>query len=219
MALLTKGDTMSELPYPIRPLEQPAFPSHVQWSGDNAMFTPEECKQIIREGEALGPRFAMIGNGDNNGGVVNKDYRCVKASMLQREGKVDLTWVYERIARKIDLANRAHFRFDLTGLGEPIQFLKYEVLEDAPAGHYDWHQDFGGGYSANRKISLVVNLSDPKDYSGCRLRVMTEREWESSYTGQGEAICFPTWTPHRVTPIEAGTRYALAVWIHGPQFR
>lgn len=210
---------MKELPYPIRPLEMPAFPSHVQWSGENAMFTPEECHQIIRAGEALGPRFAMIGNGSNDGGAVVKEYRCVKASMPTRQGEDDLTWIYDRIARKVELANRDFFRFDLTGLGEPIQFLKYEVLEGEPPGHYNWHQDFGGGYSANRKLSLVVNLSDPVDYGGCRLHVMTEREWESSYINQGEAICFPTWTPHRVTAIEFGTRYALAVWVHGPQFR
>lgn len=48
---------------------------------------------------------------------------------------------------------------------------------------------------------------------------MTEREWEAPYIGQGEAICFPSWTPHRVTPIEWGVRHALAVWVHGPQFR
>lgn len=210
---------MYELPYPIRPLEQPAFPSHVQWSGDNAMFSPEECKQIIRAGEAKGLGFAMIGNGGNNTGVVNKDYRCVKACSLWRQQGEDLTWVYERIARKVSLANNEYFRFDLTGLGEAIQFLKYELHEDSPPGHYDWHQDFGGGYSANRKLTVVVNLSDPSDYAGCRLHVMTEKEWESPYTGQGEAICFPTWTPHRVTPIERGVRYCLAIWVHGPQFR
>lgn len=210
---------MTELTYPIRPLEQPAFPSHVQWSGDNAMFTPEECKQIIRAGEAKGLGFAMIGNGSNNAGVVNKDYRCVKAAMLWRQKGEDLTWVYDRIARKVALANNDFFRFDLTGLGEAIQFLKYELLEGEPPGHYNWHQDFGGGSSANRKLSVVVNLSDPSDYSGCRLKVMTESEWEVPYIGQGEAVCFPTWTPHRVTAIESGVRYALAVWVHGPQFR
>jgi PKHD-type hydroxylase len=183
------------------------------------MFSAEECRQIIRAGEARNPWFAMIGNGGNNTGVINKDYRCVKASMLWRSGAEDLTWLYDRIARKVELANNAWFRFDLTGLGEAIQFLKYEVLPGDPPGHYDWHQDFRGGSSANRKLTVVVNLSDPADYEGCRLRVMTEREWEAPYIQQGEAICFPTWTPHRVTPIERGVRYALAIWVHGPQFR
>lgn len=210
---------MNELPYPIRPPEHPAFPTHVQWSGDNALFSREECKQIIRAGEALPMGFAMIGNGGNYTGVVNKDYRCVKAAMLWRQEREDLTWVYDRIATKVAYANRDFFRFDLTGLGEAIQFLKYEVLENEPPGHYDWHQDFGGGFSSNRKLSMVVNLSDPADYDGCRLRLMDGREWEAPYIGQGEAICFPSWAPHRVTPIERGTRYALAIWVHGPQFR
>lgn len=210
---------MTELPYPIRPPQNTFLPTHVQWSGDNRMFSPEECKQIIRAGEELGLGFAMIGNGGNNTAILDKSYRCVKATALWRQKKQDLTWVYERIASKIELANRDFYRFDLTGLGEPPQFLKYEVLENDVPGHYDWHQDFGGGLSSNRKLSLVVQLSDPADYTGCRLRLMDGKEWEAPYIGQGEAICFPTWAPHRVTPIESGVRYALAVWIHGPQFR
>lgn len=208
---------MIELPYPIRPPQNTFLPTHVQWSGDNRMFSPEECHQIIRAGEELGLGFAMVGNGGNDTAYLDKNYRCVKATALYRHKKQDLTWVYDRIASKVEFANRDFYRFDLTGLGEPPQFLKYEVLD--VAGHYDWHQDFGGGLSSNRKLSMVVQLSDPSDYTGCRLRMMDGREWEVPYIGQGEAICFPCWAPHRVTPIEWGVRYSLAVWIHGPQFR
>lgn len=207
-----------EHPYPIRPAEQTAFPSHVQWSGSNPLFTPAECESIIRLGESLPLAYATIGNGANNVAVLNKEYRSVKGAPLWRTKPGDNTWIYERLATRADWANREHYRFDLTGLGEPPQFLKYEASDEVP-GHYDWHQDFGGGYSANRKLSVVVNLSDPRDYDGCRLRVQTEKEWEVPYINQGDAVMFPTWTPHCVTPITRGVRYALALWVHGPQFR
>lgn len=210
---------MQEAPYPIRPPQLAAFPSHVQWSGDNALLSPAECESVIRHGETLTQGFATIGNGTNNDAVLDLEYRCVKSCDLWRLKDGDLTWLYERVRQKVEYANRDYYRFDLTGLGEAIQFLKYETLPDKPPGHYRWHQDFGGGISSNRKLSMVVNLSDPRDYDGCRLQLYNERQWEPTYIQQGEAILFPSWTPHQVTPITRGTRYALAIWIHGPQFR
>ena len=185
------------------------------------MFSGQECDAIIRAGEKLEQGFATIGNGDNGPGTVDLAYRCVKSCSLWRDNGDgnDLTWVYDRIATKILLANAEYFRFDLTGLGEAIQFLKYQVKAAVVPGHYLWHQDFGGGISSNRKISVVVQLSDPGSYDGCRLELMNEKVWASQYIGKGEAIAFPSWTPHQVTAISRGTRYALAIWVHGPQFR
>lgn len=211
---------MKEATYVIRPPMYPCFPTHIHWSGENRLFTPMECLSIIEAGEAQPQGFATIGNGGGNQKPgVNLEYRTVKSCTLWRQASgVDLTWMYERIANKVAMANLDYYRFDLSGIGEGVQFLKYAVFENG-SGHYLWHQDFGGDLSSNRKLSLVVNLSDPADYEGCRLELMNERQWEVPYIGQGEAIMFPSWTPHQVTLITAGTRYALAVWIHGPQFR
>lgn len=207
-------------PYPIRPPMAPCFPSHVQWSAENSLFSPVECDVIVRAGERQQLGFATIGNGDDGPGVVSLGYRCVRSCGLRPQtGGDDLEWVFDRIAARVAAANAAYFRFDLTGLGEEIQFLKYETNAAAEPGHYHWHQDFGGGISSNRKLSLVVQLSDVTDYDGCRLQLMNERVWEVPYTAKGNAIIFPSWTPHQVTDITRGTRYALAVWIHGPQFR
>ena len=146
-----------EHPYPIRPAERPAFPSHVHYSGANALFTPAECEAIIRLGESLNLEYATIGNGTNNSAVLDKKYRSVKGAPLWREKPVDSTWLYERLATRAEWANRDNFRFDLTGLGEPPQFLKYEATDEVP-GHYDWHQDFGAFYRAVEWMGLQRHL-------------------------------------------------------------
>jgi PKHD-type hydroxylase len=117
-------------------------------------------------------------------------------------------------------ANNEGYRFHLSGLGEPIGYLKYTPKTDAkPAGHYNWHQDFGGGPYALRKLSMVIQLSKPTDYKGCRLVLCNDGPCEVPFVEAGDAILFPSWTPLCVTEIEEGAREALVVWITGPQFQ
>lgn len=202
--------------YPIRPVPMPEFTSHCQWSGGGRLLSAPECAALIAIAEQPGRlQQASIGNPDTR--RVDPAIRKVDStSILCHEAE----WLYERIAKRVEDANNQYWRFVITGLMEPIQFLRYEAAQ-APEqlnGHYGWHQDFGADYMVNRKLSMVVQLSDPAAYKGCRLHLMTHNEWEAPYVGQGDAILFPSWTPHRVLPIEEGRRYALAIWVHGPRF-
>ena len=36
---------------------------------------------------------------------------------------------------------------------------------------------------------------------------------------RGDAIAFPAYVVHRVTPVTAGTRKAIVAWVTGPRFR
>lgn len=200
----------------IRPPEKAAFPTHVQWSAGNALLSPPECEWIIARGNALPLGMASIGTPTDR--RVALETRCVEADAFDMP---EADWLYERLANRIAAANRDYFEFDLTGLIEPVQFLKYTTAHDEkPDGHYGWHVDFGEGAMATRKLSLVINLSPPSEYAGCRLSLFTERgEFVAPYVGQGDAIVFPSWTVHRVSAIEQGTRYALVAWVHGPRLR
>ena len=159
-----------------------------------------------------------IGNGDNNAGHENPAYRCVETCALGAEG---FEWLYERLLKRTKWANDDLYRFDLSGLSEPVGYLKYTPSSDAqPAGHYDWHVDMGGGLYSTRKLSLIVQLSDASEYTGCELQLATDKgPWTVGYKQSGDAIMFPSWTPHKVSNIESGVRRALVVWIAGPQFR
>ncbi len=200
----------------IRPPERRAFPSHVQWTGANTMLSQPECEWIIARGEALRLSQAPVGTPTDS--RIEPTTRCVLSANLDTE---DCGWLYERLAEKISWSNQEYFDFDLTGLIEPIQFLKYVPASgELPNGHYSWHVDFGDGAMATRKLSIVVQLSPAIAYDGCAFSMISDRGTQVlDYRGQGDAFLFPSWTPHSVAPITRGVRYALVAWIHGPRLR
>ena len=104
--------------------------------------------------------------------------------------------------------------YDLVGITHTLQLIRYSASEEIP-GHYDWHVDAGNGESATRKISLTVQLTDPYKYKGCDLEVFDHGGQIIASREQGAVSLFPSYMPHRVTPIEQGERYALVIWIHG----
>ena len=71
-----------------------------------------------------------------------------------------------------------------------------------------------------RKVSVTVQLSDPKDYQGCVLKLRQEREKMFTYPNeQGSVLCFPSYADHKVDPLIDGKRYAMVGWFFGPHWR
>lgn len=208
---------MTREPFGFRPSEQRCQPPFVQWSGDNRLLSQPECDAIVELGESSTLQFGTVGNGSNHDYRDDRSYRCVQTRALWPN---DAPWLYEKLRERIRWANESDYRADLTGIQEGLQFLRYDTPDGVvPAGHYKWHQDFGGGVSSNRKLSLVCQLSRPEDYDGCELHLFTDCDFVPPYRQQGDAILFPSWTPHMVAPITRGRRYALVAWISGPQWR
>lgn len=92
--------------------------------------------------------------------------------------------------------------------GFDIEFIEpYEVKEyvtgDKFDNHYDWH---GRVHEPlDRKMNLILQLSDDVDYSGGDLVVINQ----VANRKLGTAIFFPAHYMHRVTEIMSGTRYSL----------
>ena len=122
--------------------------------------------------------------------------------------------VYQRIAEVVGNVNAEHYRFDLVGLGEPMQLARYEAAEQ---GHYDWHQDYGTPVS--RKLSVTVQLTDPDRYDGGILQIMATGKILEPGNDRGVVIVFPAYQMHRITPITIGVRHSLVAWVSGPAFR
>jgi len=112
--------------------------------------------------------------------------------------------------------NDQFFEFDLDKI-ERIQFTYYDSKEN---GMYDKHIDpLPWNIPYNRKLSLVVQLSDPTEYEGGELLLYTSKEPTSIKKQKGLTTFFPSYVLHECTPVTKGERYVLVAWVHGPPFK
>ena len=127
------------------------------------------------------------------------------------------SWVIDRMMRLVAQANREAFGFDLTEFAESPQVARYGAERE---GHFDWHSDIGAGaLAAKRKLTIVVQLSEPQDYENGTLELQPDSNIRQAPRDRGTAILFPSFVLHRVTPVTNGTRWSLTLWSHGPAFR
>jgi PKHD-type hydroxylase len=117
-------------------------------------------------------------------------------------------------------ANRSNYGFDLADI-PVIQLAEYRGSEE---GHYDWHTDtdFLSKEAFERKLTIVMQLSDPEEYEGGYLELggsaLGSLE-EADLKRKGSALAFPSYLSHRVTPVTKGVRRTLTAWVEGPKFR
>lgn len=157
---------------------------------------------------------AQVGGGV--GGIIAPEVR--RSDLNWMVSTPDNQWVFERLAHVVSSLNSQFFRFDLTGFGEAIQLTNYDSSEH---GMYGWHVDFGmSTTSPSRKLSIVMQLSDPADYEGGNLELMPSGKNAVKMKKQrGLIVAFPSWTLHQVTPVTQGNRQSLVAWITGPAFK
>ena len=108
-----------------------------------------------------------------------------------------------------------HWRFDITGFNEDLQYTRY----NDDSSYYGWHID-GQVKSDNppRKLSMTIQLSDPSEYEGGDFQI-NGSQLHTLPKQKGLSILFPSYTLHQVTPVTKGIRRSLVVWLCGPAFR
>jgi PKHD-type hydroxylase len=183
------------------------------WAWLNGIFNDAELDAIINLGESYEEQRGATGGGNRL--EVRDSY---VAFMFPNEAT---NWIYRRLTDAIQHVNHNFFGFDLTEMGQGLQFTKYK----APSGHYDWHIDRGMAHGT-RKLSLTLQLSKPDDYEGGDLELFyggkldgENSEVVKASRDRGMATFFPSYVLHRVTPVTSGTRYSLVAWISGPSFK
>ena len=124
-------------------------------------------------------------------------------------------WVIDKIMSQVTEANSAIWNFELKSIIDNIQYTEYE----GNGGHYDWHLDIGPGSISHRKISIVIQLSDPNDYVGGDLQIMTGSEYTTIPRGKGNVVVFPSFLLHRVVPLTSGNRKSLVLWVGGDHYK
>ncbi|NDB55097.1 2OG-Fe(II) oxygenase [archaeon] len=131
--------------------------------------------------------------------------------------------------------NRENFEYDLIDIdGGSMQYTHYDVGE-----FYNWHSDgnlnsypkpdieYFSGSNNNikktqfaRKLSFVLQLSDPKDYLGGELQFLLDNsDIQYAPKQQGTLILFDSRIQHRVRKIKSGYRKSLVGWVIGPKWK
>jgi predicted 2-oxoglutarate/Fe(II)-dependent dioxygenase YbiX len=174
------------------------------------MFTPDECQRIIDlTADAYG---STAGVGADENGKIAKQIRDAEIFILEND--MENRWIFDKVIQAVSVANKVHFDYEIAGIVHGLQLIKY-TADGETQGHYDWHVDAGNGSVSTRKISATVQLSDPRDYDECDLVVNDHGNIFVATRERGAINLFPSYMPHRVTPVTRGTRYALVIWVHG----
>ena len=175
-----------------------------------AALSPPQCDQLITLAQGHQMEDAALAGGAKSG-----DIRSAKLAWLDDIPAAG--WVMDKMISAVAAANRAAFQFDLTDFGESPQVARYTATG---ADHFDWHVDIGAGvWAARRKLTIVVQLSDPADYQGGTLQMRPSSHITDAPATRGTATIFPSFVLHRVTPMTMGIRWSLTLWAHGPAFR
>lgn len=191
---------------------------NAMWQMWESRFSKPTCERIVSLAKLLPEAEAKVGSEDNTGSI-DKNTRRSKIRWLNGSMS-DFKDLYLDIVDMFHIANRVAFGVDLWHLHE-MQFTEYHAEDE---GYYDWHMDtfFNGQSLSQRKLSMVIQLSDPDNYEGGQLEM---RPWfmepppADKLKNQGAVVIFPSLVHHRVTPVTKGTRYSLVAWMEGPKWK
>jgi PKHD-type hydroxylase len=181
-----------------------------QYCWNNEIFSDDEIGRIKVIGKRLGIQRAQTGGlGENC-----LDHRRSFTSWIAPNEHT--SWIYKRLTEIVNQNNLKFFNFDLTQI-ETLQFTYYSDKEN---GCYKSHIDpLNWNLPHNRKLSMVLQLSDPSEYEGGELKLYTSQEPIIIHKEKGYMVTFPSYTLHEVTPVTKGDRYSLVAWVHGPSFK
>ncbi len=173
-------------------------------------FSAEDIDKIYKLTEAIEFREGVLNSGSNK----HNSYRKSDIKWLHPEME-DIEWLYKKFTELITEANNSIWRFDIN---EELKNIQYSVYR-GDGGHYDWHMDLGGGIAAQRKISIVVQLSSPEEYEGGEFEIFVQKDVIEFPKKKGSVVLFPSYYMHRVSPVTAGERKSLVLWVTGVPFR
>lgn len=184
-----------------------------EWCYYKSYFSADYCNSIIEKTKYFPFESANLGE---NGLTLNNNYRKSDVTWLLPDDFPDL---YDEIWKLEREANKRWFGFHVDNL-EYIQFSKYDAKKQ---GEYKKHQDvfWINQNPRHRKLSAVIQLTDPNSYSGGDFHLYECSEYPNpeDIKQQGTVIFFPSFIYHQVNPITFGIRHSLAVWFEGPKWR
>jgi PKHD-type hydroxylase len=169
------------------------------------------------------------------GNVVDHKIRNSKNTWIPTSHWIaGLAWHY------VERSNRENFLYDIDHIdGESMQYTHYGVGE-----YYKWHSDadLSSAYTPEsgegrtweshenylnkkcekiRKLSFIIQLSNPEDYDGGNVQFMSLGGKKSYFLPRekGTIAVFDSRADHRVHKITRGKRKSIVGWVVGPRWR
>jgi PKHD-type hydroxylase len=176
------------------------------------VITHDECDNLIQIAHEQGFTPATIGDEEktSSNNYIDEDIRKAEIAMIPFKS---LPWLSNTLTESLRYCNQ-NLQFDLDGFMD-LQVIKYNV-DSFFLAHLDI---LTINSDMQRKVTFVIQLSNPDDYVGGDLCIWTKKEEDRMSRKKGSLHVFPSYLLHEVTPILSGTRYALIGWCFGPEFK
>jgi PKHD-type hydroxylase len=149
------------------------------------------------------------GDSITSNGSVPENY-LMKVARSNKE-----TQLAEELKHVAKLANESLYGFNIWYDADVIQYTTYSSSNQMS---YPLHSDsVWSGKPVVQKLTVVVGLTDEKDYEGGQLVFPGHKNFSVKLTA-GQVIAFPSIMVHEVQPVTSGIRQSLVTWYKGPRW-
>lgn len=155
-------------------------------------------------------------------GVYREDPKLTSVDLKSRNTKV-ISCAYDvnlslnrKLTYAVNFINERYLKYIVHKYCIPTQLLYYNV-SDLGKGFFHKHKD--NSQLSLRVITGIVILSDPEEYTGCKLRFYKSKDDETGFSvdqKKGSIFVFPSETWHAIDPITSGERFSLVTWYKRP---
>ena len=168
------------------------------------LFSQEECNLIVN---------GCIDDLWLPSRVVGED-GLHKSKRQKLKGEPD-GFPFDNIRTITKQANDEIYDFRLLGIIDQDfpQIYRYEEGD-----YYDYHIDISP-MATTRKISFIINLSDPDTYEGGEIEFLNTDTSGSGLDEQGSILIFPSFLPYKISEVTNGRKDIIMGCIHGAVFR
>jgi PKHD-type hydroxylase len=112
-------------------------------------------------------------------------------------------------------ANSNIYDFSLMGIIDQDYPQVYRYSEN---NFYKMHADINP-MAPSRKLTFIINLSDPDTYEGGDLRFLNIDASTSELAEQGACLVFPSFLPYSISDVTKGNKHIIIGHVHGAVFK
>lgn len=176
------------------------------------VFTPQECDRIIALGKRQPLKPGTVYQTEGPDEVIYKQLldngaRVAENWAFPEDGDRRFEWIRERMFAASRKINESFFEFDLTTDHPDRMLFVHYPLNGFFRPHVDNLGVLNGMY---KKLTCVIQLSDPRQYVGGELSVSLASK--KAPKARGTMIAFPTYISHWVSKVMSGERFILINW-------